>query len=198
LLPDLERLKTLLPAAGGSGAAGANQPAAAATQGPERLKQAELLVKQRFQKEYEAATTPARKADLAKALLAAKPREQDSPAVLEVVVREALRLALAAGNLELVTQAANRMAEVDSEDPVETKLAALEEFAKTARGMEIRRDIFLAATKLWPAANAADHAAQAVRLARLASDAARKSSNVMFMRQAKALVQQAAALSERK
>jgi hypothetical protein len=189
LLPELNSfLNASLPAADSRG------EIAKATIDPEKVKQAESLIKQRLQEDYAAATTLVRKADLARKLLTTKPRATDSPDAQVAMFHLAMELAVAAGKAELVIQAADRIAELGGGDALETQVTALEELAKSARGGSVHRDVALSALKLGPQAVTLGRAAEASRLAQLAVASAKKAQNPLLMRQAKLLLQQAAAM----
>jgi hypothetical protein len=159
---------------------------------PEKVKQAESLIKQRFQEDYAGATTLVRKADLARKLLTTEAGAKDSPDAQVAVLHLALELAVAAGKAELVIQAADRIAELGGGDALETKVTALEELAKGGRSFSVHRDVALSALKLGPQAITLGRADEAGRLARLAVASAKKAQNSLLMRQAKLLLQQAA------
>ena len=158
----------------------------------EHVKQAESLIRQRFQEDYAAATTLVRKAGLARKLLATEPQAKDGPDARVAMFHLALELAVAAGKAELVIQAADRIAELGGGDALETKVTALEELAKSARGTSTHRDLALSALKLGPQAITLGRAAESGRLAQLAVASAKKAQNLLLMRQAKLLLQQAA------
>jgi hypothetical protein len=188
--PSLPPLDSFADAAPASGDVGGEVAKVAVD--PAKVLQAEALVKQRFQEDLDAATTPLRKADLARKLVKIEPRTQDSVESQVALYHVALDLAVAAGKPEVVLQAADRMAEVGGGDALETKVAALEELVHSAHGFSAHRDIVLSALKLGPQAVTLGRAAEAGRLARLAAESAKKAQNPGLMRQAKAFAQQAA------
>jgi hypothetical protein len=168
--------------------------AAKAAVDPAKVLQAESAVKQRFQEDFDAATTLLRKADLARKLVKTDPRTGDSVEMQVAQYHVALELAVAAGKAEVAVQAADRMAEVGGEDALTTKVAALEELVHGARSVSVHREIVLAALKLVPPAISQGRAAEAGRLVRLAGESAKKAQSTALMRQAKAFAQQVAEL----
>ncbi len=191
LLPELDRWT------GASSASGSLAPQPTAPPpNAQGLQQAEQAVREKFQAEYEQATSVAGKARLAKLLLEAGGAAGDDSDLRFVLLREARDLAVAGGDCELAFQAIDQIAGFYRVDAPAMKTAALAGCVENARGASAQRSIAQNALELTQEAAQARRLDDAKKLAEVALSAARKSNNRPLMQQAVLVVQQVEALQK--
>jgi len=182
LMPEL----SATPASAGGG--GVPKPPAPTDQA--EVQQAVNAVRAMFAGPYAEATTGAKKAALARQLIARARLDTDDEAKRFAMLREARDLAIASGDPGVAIEAIERMAEFFAIDAAGMKGAAMEAMSKTARGLSGQRGIAVATLKLIEETIAAKQWDEAARLADLAIQAARNSKSTTLMRQAAAAKQQ--------
>lgn len=154
------------------------------------LKQAEQAVRTRFRADFEQATSPAEKAQLAKKLLHAGEAAAAEPDTAFVMLREARDLAIAASDAELVCKAIDELARFVEVDPLVMKVAALEEVAKSTRGVNGCKELVQNTLPLIEEAVSAGRQQEVNRLANLATAAAQKSKSTSLVKQVRAVTQE--------
>jgi len=155
-----------------------------------RLQVAERFVRETFKNNFADAATPAKKAELARELLARGAATADNPDAGFVMFREACDLAVAAGQPALACEAVEQMARYYNVDELEWKTVTLKKASRTSRGASRQREIAQNALGLVEQAVQQQQMEQAGRLAVLALAAARKSNSTSLMRHAAAADQQ--------
>jgi hypothetical protein len=153
-------------------------------QNKEQLEKARQTVVQMFQKDFEGAKSPAKKQALARQLLDNVPRIKDDVQLRYAMLTEAKDQALATGQIALAFEAIDLTAKQYRIEPLEGKIAALEQLAKTARDAPSQRNLASAALALSEKAIAASRFDDAQRLAMLALVSARKAHSTQLIRQA--------------
>lgn len=153
------------------------------------LRAAQQMIRERFTAGYQTATTAAGKADLAEQLMKAAANADD--VVLRFAMfREAENLAVSAGKLGLAQEVVDALAGFYAVEPLEKKIAILEEVGKTARGLQDQKEIAEEALVLWDQAMKASRSEEAKRLAEVAFTAAQKSRSAVLMKAAKSATEQ--------
>jgi len=176
--------------------AGASNSSASRGQPPPsgaELQAAEQAVRARFAQQLAGMHTPADRLTVAQGLLSAAAAEQDQ-ARRFVMLRKAMELAVAAGDVEGALEAVQRLSETFAIDAFEARLSALEQIERNARTLSIHRDVAFETLKLLQQALKQKDANAARRLSKLAVAAARGSRNVRLMQQAVQLEKAAQAL----
>lgn len=168
----------------------------AATPDAEHLKAAEQRFRQQYQAELDAATDAEEKAGLARELLAQAASESGDARF--VMLREARKLAAAAGDVALAGRAVDAMSRNYSVDPVALKAEALKIAHDSAQGTSGHRDVAQAALGLVEAAAKDGRLDAARQLADVALEAARESRSPALMKQAAAAGRQIEALRSRR
>jgi len=191
LIPELDQWATASPAPSPQ----STQKTAPPTDEQE-LQRAEQAVRQTFKEEYDQATGFARKTQLATLLLDAARATSDDATLRFVLLREARDTAVAAGDVELASQAIDQIAGFHEVDALGMRTAALVEAAKNARGLNAQKAIAQSALESVGRAVEARRLDEAKQLADVALSAARKSNNRPLMQQAAAVVQRVEALQK--
>lgn len=161
---------------------------------PERLKAAEQAVKQRYQKEYDAATTSAKKAELARQLLTLPVQNDGNVENRFAPLRQVYYLAVQAGDTQLAIDAVDRMNEIYQVDVLTAKLNALEEIVRHAETPAANKALADAAIGLANKAIVASRKMEAVRYGQVAVEAARKSNVAPLAKEASELHARAQAM----
>ncbi len=184
---------------GNRDAAGAAQrrkpPGRIAPMDQDAVQQAEETIRTRFADDFRKATGPQEKSDLAEKLL--KEASGEQPPIRIGMLREARRLAVESGRVELAARAIDALAAMQAVDPLTASTEALEELLETAPGATSQRLVAQAALAGIEQASAQRRPAEAVRLADVALAAARNSNNATLMRRAAFVKQQLDALQKR-
>jgi hypothetical protein len=149
-----------------------------------KIKQAKELIRQTYQKEYDRADTPVEKPQLARKLLEDAPGTNDNPTARYVMFREARDLAIAAGRATVACEAIDGMARFYAVDPLALKLGALGEAAEAARTLSAHKEVAQSGLALVEPAIEAKRLDEAVRLAKLAVEAARKARSAPMLKEA--------------
>jgi hypothetical protein len=150
----------------------------------ERLEKARQTVVQMFQKSFDKATTPAKKQELALELIANVPRIKDDVDVRYAMLLEARDQAIAAGKTGLAIEAIDLTAKNFRVDPIEMKIAALEQLSKSVRDPVGRRDMTATALDLSKTAADENRFDDADRLVMLGMVSAQKMHSPQLIRQA--------------
>jgi hypothetical protein len=150
----------------------------------ERLEKARQTVVQMFQKNFDKATNPAKKQELAQELFANAPRIKDDMEVRYAMLLEARDQAIAAEKTALALEAIDLTAKYFRVDPIEMKIAALEQLSKSVRDPVGRRDMTATALDLSKTAADENRFDDADRLAMLGMVSARKLHSPQLIRQA--------------
>ena len=147
-----------------------------------RLETARKTVLKMFQDDFDQAATPAQKRKLARELLDA-PRIKDDLDVRCALLTAAKEQAIAAGQTGLSIEAIDLMAEYFHVDPIDMKIATLEQLSKKTRDAAGLREIATAALTVSKAASKANRFDDAERIAMVALVAARKSHSMQLIEQ---------------
>jgi hypothetical protein len=150
----------------------------------QRLEKAHQTVVQMFPKDFDQATSPAKKKKLARQLLDNAPRIKEDAEVRYALLVEAKGQAIAAGQIALALEAIDITAKYFRIDSIDSKTAALEELSRTVRESTGQREIAMAALELSKESSADDRFDNAHRLGMLALVSARKSHSMQLIRQA--------------
>jgi hypothetical protein len=150
------------------------------------LEKARKTVLEMFQKDFDQATSPAKKKQLARELLENAPRIKEDLAVRYALLTEAKDQAIAAGQTALSLEAIDLTAKYFRVEPIAMKTAALEELSKSVRDPAGQRDIAVAALALCKTATEDNRFDDAQRLALVALIAARKSHSTQLVGQSNA------------
>ncbi len=192
---DVGQTRTGAAATPGVGPAGTARPALQIDQ--DALRQAQQSVRKTFAADFQAATTPPAKEELAKKLISQAAQAGDTPDVQVVMLQEAQRLAVESGKVDLALETVESLVQLGVASSLPLKAEVLEQLTKTARSANSNRQIAQAALDLVPKAAEARNRADAVRLAEVALTAARGSNNAVLMRQAAAVKQQIEAMPKK-
>jgi hypothetical protein len=192
LLPELE-----YSLGAGSGVLGGS-PSGASSANGDAVGEARDLVRQRFQSDYDRATSLPRKAALAKKLFAAAGAAGDDPRLRSAMLREAQDLAVACGEPSLACQTIDALVELLAADwqigdVLSMKTEALVEAGSHAVGSTGQKEVAQEALELLDQAVAVQRFDEARKLAPLAVDAAKKSKNTQLILQAAAAAERLAA-----
>lgn len=161
------------------------------------LKRTEEAIRMRFRAEYEQATSPADKAQLAKKLLrAGQAAAENDPNDCFIMLREARDLAIAAGDPGLVCTTIGELARSHAIDALAMKTVALEEVVKEIRGASNCKELVQNVLPLIEEAISSDRPAEASRLANAATLAAQKSKSPALVKQVRAATQELALPSQ--
>ncbi|NQT11680.1 MAG: WD40 repeat domain-containing protein [Planctomycetes bacterium] len=161
--------------ASGSSLAHARQiGAASAVPDKAALDEAQRLIREVFQKEFDGAKTSAEKTELAKKMLGQAKDSVDDPAHHFVLLRVAREVAVQAGNAEVAMEAVDQMALAFQVDASAIRVECLEGVSKSARLSGQFRALARQAVPLIDQAVATDDYAAAERLGKLAVAAAQK------------------------
>ena len=152
----------------------------------QRIETARKTVVQMFQKDYDGATTPAKKQKLARELLDNAPRIKDDLEVRYVILTEAKDQAIAAGQTALTLEAVDLTNKYFRIEPIEWKTAALEQLSKSVHDPAGQREIAAAALALSKTASQDKRFDDAQHLAMLALVSARKSHSMQLIGQSNA------------
>lgn len=106
------------------------------------------------------------------------------------MLREARDLAIAASDAELVCKAIDELARFVEVDPLVMKVAALEEVAKSTRGVNGCKELVQNTLPLIEEAVSAGRQQEVNRLANLATAAAQKSKSTSLVKQVRAVTQE--------
>ncbi len=155
-----------------------------------KLQQAEQTMKAKFLAELEAATSSAKKAELADVLLERSRRIKGNPELRFVMLREARDQAAGAGKAALACAAVDQLSRYFTIDDVALKVAAMEEAAKKVRGLQAYRETTEQVLKVAEQALAKGQADEAKRLVPIAITLAKKCSSVPLLRRVQVLSQQ--------
>jgi hypothetical protein len=150
-----------------------------------------------FAADFQAATAPPAKEELAKKLISQAGQAGDTPDVQVVMLQEAQRLAIESGKVDLALETAESLVQLGVVTSLSLKAEVLEKLANTARGANSNRRIAEAALELIAQAAEVGSRADAARLAEVALAAARGTNNAALMRQAAAVKQQIEAMSKK-
>ena len=142
-------------------------------------------VVEEFKEDYGRAGSSARKVDLAKKLLAAADKDGE-PIKYLAMIHEAKALAIASGDVVLLYQAIDELAQHGRLDVLAEKTTALEEAGGNVRGDSATRELLVRVEQLLDEAIASQRTAEAKTLADLAVKAAKRSKNGSFIKRANA------------
>ena len=143
-------------------------------------------VRESYAAEFESATNPAAKSRLGRQLLNAAGSNPEDYDVEQALLSEARRLAVEAGDVDLVLSCVEAEARRRRIDRSRETLAALQEIAATHTRVEVHRDVALAALKAAFAAIQAHKFAEANQLLDLAINSGRKGGNRTLVEEAMA------------
>jgi hypothetical protein len=161
------------------------------------LKDTRRQVVEQFKDDYERANTSPRKAELAKRLLAAADKGGE-PVTYLAMIHEAKALAIASGEVPVVLEAIDVLAQYGAFDPLEEKTTSLQQTAANVRGLAASRELVNYALKLTEEALALHRASEAKTLSDLAAKVAQQSKNVSLIRQAASAGERASGLDKGK
>jgi len=181
LLPELDQA--------GPGSGATSRQKAASPSDKNMLRQAEEAIRARFRAEYEQATSPADKAQLAKKLLQAGQAASAEPNDCFVMLCEARDLAVAANEPRLACEAIDELARFFTIDALAMKTAALEEVGKGIRGASSCKELVQIILPLIEEATSSGQQAEAGRLAEVATAAAQKSKSPALVKQVRAVAE---------
>ncbi len=136
--------------------------------------QALTLIREVYKQEYDAATTPAKKIDLAKKLLFDAAGAKDDPVSHFVMLRVARDLATGAGETKVALEAIDRLAESFKVDGLKVKTAAIAKLSKSARTITQKKALAVGAAEVLDEALSAEQYEIARKLSDVALAAARK------------------------
>ena len=163
---------------------------------PAKLRQAEQTMKERFQAEFEQATSLVKKAELAKRLIERGRTVSDDTELRFVMLREASDMAAAAGKPALACQAVDQIARLYSVDDLAMKVSTLEQAAKNVHGLQGYKEVVEQTLKVIEQSALVGRREEARRLLALAMSAAQKSRNVGLVRRVQALSQRIESLPQ--
>lgn len=155
-----------------------------------KLQQAEQAMKTRFRAEFEEATSPAKKVELANVLLERSRTIKGNPELRFVMLREATDQAAAAGKATVACAAVDQLARYFAFDDVAMKVAAIEQAAKKVHGSQAYKETTEQILKVMEQAVAKGQVADAKKLAPIAVALAKKSANIPLMRRVQTVSQQ--------
>jgi hypothetical protein len=148
--------------------------------------QARSEVKQLFEADYAAATNPAGKMALAAKLLQRAEQPSDTSKVRYILLSDAVKLAAEAGDFEAMSLALEKLGERYAVDTIALKAEAYFEAAKTTEGQEANKALAAAALAACDEAVLLDKIDSALKIARTALAAARKSGDSELVKQCSA------------
>ncbi len=152
-------------------------------------------LKTNFQADYKAAKTPELKAELGRKLFDLA-TDNENPAERFALLREALDLAAAGGNVMLIVEAADQLAGSIRLDPLDLKADSLARAAGATNNPIAAREIAHAALGLLDAALQEKRAKPAGKLSQAAVNAARKAKDAELVKAANAGTQKVQEMSK--
>jgi hypothetical protein len=156
---------------------------------PEKAKLDQLLqsIRDKYKTDYDQATTPKGKGELAKILLDNGRACFDDMDQRFGMLAAARKEAIAAGDAALACETVDEMGKLHTIDVFNVKVKTLEDMGEAVRSLAVQRQIAEIAMTMANAALEANRLDEASRLARLAMSAALKTKNVPTTKKARAL-----------
>lgn len=144
---------------------------------------AQELFREVYGKEYDAATSDAKKAELARKLLDQAAKDTADPAAHFVLLRIAKSIAVLAGDVETAVEAVDRLVSTYDMDAVKVKLECLRAVAREAKSSSEHGAIARQALATLDLATTEDDFDSARELGEIARDSARKARDYALLKQ---------------
>jgi hypothetical protein len=145
--------------------------------------QARGEVRQMFEADYAAAKDAATKSPLAAKLLKRAEEPSDAPAVRYVLLHEGARLSAEAGDFDSMNAALDKLGEQYKVDAITLKADTLFDASKTAEGEELHKALATAGLAMCDEAVLSDKIDAALKIARTAHTASKKSGDAELVKQ---------------